>query len=108
MNDALHNAIETKFVLNREGAALRTAEELTQVFIDDACALLDVNPQPLTNSPCIFDCDEDVECEHPRDRSDDAREYEEKLNAAGYSVVWDDGYVIYKDLTDEEAEYLNG
>jgi hypothetical protein len=91
--DNLTFSIDTKFVGNREGSCSRTAQELAEVFIGDACHLLSIE------EPII--AEEDEEFIH-----DIAREYEEKLNEAGYSVVWDDGFAIYKDLTEEEVEYL--
>jgi hypothetical protein len=93
----LDDSIDAKVVVLREGSSHRTAEELLEVFVDDACALLDVNPQ--------------VDSFNEEDRSEaleSARiEYENQLGDAGYTVVWNDGYVIYKDLTDEELEYIN-
>lgn len=95
--DALENGISQKAVTIREGASLRTADELREVFVEDACGLLDVNPQ--------------VDQYNEEDRSEALEsavsEYENQLASAGYTVVWNDGYVIYNDLTDEEAEYLS-
>jgi|ERR1700693_2120696 len=90
--DNLTLSIDTKFVGNREGSCSRTAQELAEVFIGDACHLLKIDEPELT--------EEDEEFIH-----DIAREYEDKLNDAGYTTVWDDGFFIYKDLTEEELEY---
>ncbi len=91
------DAIYDKAIVIREGSSSRTSEELLEVFVEDACDLLDVNPQ--------------VDSFNEEDRQDaleSARiEYENQLVEAGYTVVWNDGFVIYKDLTDEELEYIN-
>jgi hypothetical protein len=90
--------IDAKVVVLREGSSLRTAEELLEVFVGDACALLGANPQ--------------VDSFNEEDRFEaleSARsEYENQLGDAGYTVVWNDGFVIYKDLTEEEEKYLEG
>jgi hypothetical protein len=91
--DNLTFSIDTKFIGNREGSCNRTAIELAEVFIGDACHLLKIEEPELL--------EEDQEFIH-----DTAFEYEGKLNDAGYTVVWDDGYFIYKDLTEEELEYI--
>jgi len=91
--DNLTFSIDTKFVGNREGSCSRTATELAEVFISDACHLLSIDEPELL--------EEDEEFIH-----DIAREYEDKLNDADYTVIWDDGFFIYKDLTEEEQEYL--
>lgn len=104
---ALELSIESKFVLNREGSSLRTSDELQEVMILDACALLNVDAPELP-----------VEDESNEDELDALdllsellnelrEEYEGKLSEAGYTVVWNDGYVIYKDLTDEESEAIS-
>lgn len=97
MNNDIENELEAKVVVIREGAALRTSDELMEQFIEDACGFLDVNPQ-------VDEYDED-------DRSNALSQavsvFESKLSAAGYTTVWDDGYVIYKDLSDEAKEYLS-
>ena len=41
----LDDSIDAKVVVFREGSSHRTAEELLEVFVEDACGLLDVNPQ---------------------------------------------------------------
>ena len=91
--DNLTLSIDSKFIGNRVGSCNRTAQELAEVFIGDACYLLSIDEPTIT--------EEDEEFIH-----DIAREYEDKLSEAGYSVVWDDGFAIYKDLTDEENDYL--
>lgn len=91
--DNLTLSIDSKFVCSREGSCSRTAQELAEVFIGDACHLLSIDEPTIT--------EEDEEFIH-----DIAREYEDKLSEEGYSVVWDDGFAIYRNLTDEENEYL--
>jgi hypothetical protein len=88
----IERSLEEKFIGNREGSCSRTATELAEVFIGDACHLLNI-PEPEF-------LEEDEEFIH-----DVVREYEDKLNNAGYSTIWDDGFFIYKDLTEEEMEY---
>ena len=65
---------------------------MAETFIGDVCHLLKITEPAISK--------EDEEFIH-----DIAREYEDKLNNANYTVVWDDGYFIYKDLTEEELEY---
>jgi hypothetical protein len=88
--------IDAKVVVIREGSSSRTSEELLEVFVEDACDLLDVNPQ--------------VDSFNEEDRFEaleSARsEYENQLANAGYTVVWDDGFVIYKDLGMRELNYI--
>jgi hypothetical protein len=92
----MNDTIEAKVHTIREGSSSRTAEELLEVFVEDACALLDVNPQ--------------VDSFNEEDRFEaleSARsEYENQLANAGYTVVWDDGFVIYKDLGMRELDYI--
>jgi hypothetical protein len=95
VND-IYRELESKALIIREGASLRTADELRECFIADACGLLDVNPQ--------------VDAYNEDDRSEAletaVREYETQLGNANYTVVWDDGYVIYKDLSEKALEAL--
>jgi hypothetical protein len=71
-------------------------EELNEMFVQDACDLLDVNPQ--------------VEQYNPEDRSAALEaavsDYERNLSQNGYLTLWNDGYVIYHNLDTEEWEYL--
>ena len=91
--DNLQFSIDSKFVGNRDGSCSRSAEELAEVFIGDACALLKLE------EPIIIK--EVQEFIH-----DIAMDYEGMLSDKGYDVVWNDGFAIYKDLTEEEAAYL--
>ncbi len=96
MSEDLIESVFEKAVVIREGSSSRTSEELLEVFVDDACALLDVNPQ--------------VDSFNEEDRFEaleSARsEYENQLANAGYTVVWDDGFIIYKDLGTRELDYI--
>lgn len=98
----IEKSIESKVIAIREGSALYTADEQNQNLVDEACAILDVNPEHLTN---ISEDDEDYDESEALEEI--ARAYEDKLSAAGYTVIWNDGFVIYKDLTDEEVEYVS-
>lgn len=89
---ALGSSLIAKVVVMREGSSLRTADELNACFISDAAGLLGMTDE-------LDDTTEE-------DRSELVVEWESKLAQASFTVYWDDGFVIYKDLTDEEAEYL--
>ena len=95
----MYAEIDAKIEVIREGSALRTAAELNECYIEDACALLDVNRENLSGT----DPDEDFDLY----LNDTANGYEWKLDAAGYTTVWNDGYVLYKDLSDEALEFLS-
>jgi hypothetical protein len=83
-----------KMVVLREGASLRTADELRERFVFDAMDLLGVDVAGYGGEDDPDSLDENV-CE-----------YERALGDAGYTVAWEDGFVIYKDLTEDEIEYL--
>lgn len=102
--DAFDQELETKVTTIREGSSLRTADELCVVFIEDACGLLGNTFSPELESIELTDgyaSEEDSE-----ELSDAARECDERLVSAGFTTVWNDGYVIYKDLSEDCAEYL--
>lgn len=102
MGERIEQGAESKIVCIREGSAVYTADEQCQNLIDEACALLDCNPEQLANID-----PEDADFDEHEALEENARLYEEKLESAGYTIVWNDGFVIYKDLTDEELEYVN-
>jgi len=87
----MNDTIEKKVHTIREGSCSRTAEELTQVFFADAQFIL-----------------QSKKLEARELGEDDIREVEGLLSDAGFTTFWDDGYVIYKDLTEDEARYLDG
>src|SRR5271165_2817090 len=91
----VENELDTKAIVVRDGAALRTSKELGECFLEDACNLLDRNFGTYSSSE---DEDESLET--------DIAEYEGFLASAGYTVIWNDGYVIYKDLSDKALDYL--
>lgn len=101
----LEASIESKVVCIRDGSCTYTAEEVCGNLIAEACGILDVNPE---NFGYEYDEDDPDGLTEYEALSSIADEYESKLADAGYTVVWNDGFVIYKDLTDEELEYLNG
>jgi hypothetical protein len=104
-HDKLEAAIERKFVLNRDGA-LRNAHDADVQFIEDAKALLELpGDYPRLDIPDLSE-DDDDEDEIIADIRDEA---ESMLFEYGYWVqpgASPGDYTIYKDLTDEEQEYL--
>jgi hypothetical protein len=92
----IDEALWDKAEVIREGSSLRTANEQCEIFIQDACALLNLTAPP-----------HDADNEDYDILLDDVSEYTGKLSEAGYTTVWNDGYVIYKDLTEEESKYLS-
>lgn len=90
--ERINAELENKAVVVREGAASRTVEELRACFVTDACGLLDCNPQQLVNDELYSDANVDA--------------YEQMLGRAGFTVVWNDGYVIYQGLSDQAEEAL--
>jgi len=101
--DKFESELESKFVGNREGSSSRTSEELSEVFVMDACALLNTST-PDDISELAEAAREGIE-NAQENLNDYVRNAEEKLSEAGYTVVWNDGFVIYKELSDEAAEY---
>lgn len=91
----IENAIFAKVVASRDGSALYTAQEVCENYVTEACALLNLPEHVFEEAD-----DENV-------KSEIADEYERKLSDAGFTTVVNDGFVIYKGLTDEEKAYLN-
>ena len=91
------DAVFAKAVTIREGAT-RTADELNEQFIIDAGDLLDL-PDP--TFPMNMDANE-----YSVYLTEEASNLETQLSNAGYTVLWNDGFVIYKDLTEDEAKYV--
>ena len=100
------NSIFAKLEVMREGSSLRNAEELKATFVYDVCEILNIaTPNDELNELASMSWNDDDENAY-QNLADYVSNAEEKLAEAGYTVVWDDGFCIYKDLTDEEADYL--
>lgn len=94
------DSLDAKAIIVRDGNRGRF---LAHCFVQDACAIL----------PDAEGCVHEDECEQVEDNEQDcqcvldaASGLEDLLNEAGYSTYWNDGYVIYKDLTEAEREYV--
>jgi len=94
--DRLQFSIDSKCIIARDGSRGRF---LSNCLILDACGLLEQEvPEGI---------EEYSEPDENGNIYEIATEMETKLFEAGYTVISNDGYLIYKDLTDEENEYLN-
>lgn len=99
----------SELLVSREGASLRTSDELLSVFIDDAVALgaalspygKDIVfradaamyvPGPMSN--WLPDTEEGYELRDALQTV--ANQMESELDTLGYSTYWDDGYRILK------------
>lgn len=102
---AYEDELQTKAVVVREGSALYTAAEQCQNFVAEACALLGKDFEQIRSTleeECAADdYDEDEAW------TETVEDFEALLDEAGYTTVWNDGVVIYKDLSDGAAEYVN-
>jgi len=96
----------------REGASLRTGDELLEVFVIDAADLLGDGDLPAAWAVVLEACDEDHAVHGAWLGNDDLREELEEIKRhaegqlvnAGWTVDWDDGYVIWRPTTDAPAE----
>jgi len=91
----------SELITSREGASLRTADELCELFIEDAVALgaelsaygrviqARVNDK-LSNESWLEDADLAEELR------DVTNQMETELSTLGYSTYWDDGYRIIR------------
>ena len=97
-----------KAIVIREGSCLRTSEELCNVFVDDVCDLLGIT-RPPADEFCTHDTDDEGEGCPPdctQINSEITADYERKLPDK-FTVVWNDGYVIYRDLDAAEREAVS-
>lgn len=103
----------------REGASLRTGDELLEQFINDAMDLLTppVTPGGVVSTSwnvVLEACAEDHAVHGAWLGNDDVREdleatkdhAEDQLTNAGWTVDWNDGYVIWRPTADAPAEEL--
>lgn len=101
--------LHAELLVSREGAALRTADELLSMFIDDAVALgAELSPYgkdivfrsdaamyvPGAMSNWLPDTEEGYELRDALQTV--AYQVESELDTLGYSTYWDDGYRILK------------
>jgi len=93
-NEEIDQELDTKAIVIRDGAR---GWRLGSCFIEDAQDILGVDDGE-TPSEDDEDYGEIID--------DLCRICEELLNGSGYTVVWNDGYVIYQDLSDEAIESL--
>jgi hypothetical protein len=110
----------SELLVSREGASLRTADELLSVFIDDA-AILGAELSPY-GKDIVFRADAAMAVEGPMSNwlpeTEDgyelrdalatvANQVETELYTLGYLVYWEDGYRIVKvtggPLAEDEA-----
>ena len=100
-DQAIEASLESKVVCIRDGSCSYTADEICWNLIDEARALgIEV--------PSTDDIPESDDEDYSQILGEYADEAESLLNDAGYQVFHNDGFVIYKDLTDEESDYLGG
>ena len=110
--DQIEEDAAAKAIVVREGSSLRTSEELCDVFVDDVCELLAIE-RPPADEFCPHNTDDEGEgcppdCTQTNGAfaSELANDYERKLPNK-FTVVWNDGYVIYRDLDAAEREAVN-
>lgn len=100
----------------REGASLRTGDELLLTFLEDASELIDwdrrgpSDPTRLSVDITIEACHEDLAVQVParwlanderrEELEDQARRVEDLVTTQGFYVLWDDGYVIGRPTDD--------
>lgn len=99
----------------REGAALRTGDELAELFIVDAHSLLHPGGDlPAEWAVVLEACEEDHANGGAWLTNDDLSEEldsllctaEDQLTDAGWTVDWDDGYVIWRPTADAPPDEL--
>lgn len=89
-------------IIIREGAAVRTSEELVQVFVHDAASVVfgeGTDDQESRVNLLRIDIDYEISLADDADLDvidQLAFEAEQLLSELGYWVEWNDGYLIYK------------
>jgi len=91
VSNKIEQSIENKIVISRDDSR---GWRISECFIEDACSLLNLET-PVLNDETL----EDTQWEVDR--------LERLTEAAGYTTVWDGGYLIYKDLTTKELSWLS-
>ena len=92
----LEHSIENKVIIVREGSR---GWGLGECFIEDACGILSIE------KPELPDREEDRE-DYSEAVEDFVREFEGKIGEKGFTVIWNDGYVVYENLNSKELEFM--
>ncbi len=99
MNDPLEvwNYHDESIVVQREGSSQRTVEELSLRFVEDALDLAVVSGPNSEIEALQSLLTEGLASTDSLDALDDiVHETESRLSDMGYSVEWNDGYIIFK------------
>lgn len=113
--DELPCEAHMQVIVAREGASLRTADELTLQFIEDALDTARAESEPIDLAPWGHDvlgkartALADESWLEDRDLGDELRELANQVESelsglahGGLAVHWDDGFLIYRDTRPE-------
>lgn len=97
---AIEAELVQKAVVVRDGAR---GWRLGQVFVSDALDLLEEAGVKVDRD--AFEIPDEDDVDYSQTMADYERELEDALDAAGFTSFWNDGYVIYKDLSEKALEY---
>ena len=110
----LQESMNNKVVVVREGGSLRTAAELCKQYVEDARGLLSGStaerrkyaPSALATEIMAEDFPEEVDEDYGQILNDMADSHQMILDDAGFTTSWNDGFVIYEDLTGDEQNAI--
>lgn len=96
----IETELATKAVVVRDGAR---GWRLGACFVEDALGLLEGANVAVDRA--AFEIPDEDDVDYTQTLADYERELEDALDAAGFTTYWNDGYVIYKDLSEAALTY---